>query len=224
MILVLCLPSAFGRRKKEKAGTCEDDLYRDTQYGFQFKLDDGWKFKIGDDDDNLRLTLVQKNYQVPPDYLDAEDYTQVPRIVVWAGETPLGAAAFLDSLLSETYKSEQKNDIFKEFEIINASAAGSGTYREELVPKGKRSLDLAGETAVHWKGYVPYMKEVSESATSIGGKRVRGAYGGAIVAVKKGKVVVLFHLICEWLYFPEVENEALGMITSLQWPPAQPEG
>ncbi|HOP06882.1 MAG TPA: hypothetical protein PLF13_06275 [candidate division Zixibacteria bacterium] len=224
LLLTLCLPSAFARRKKAKAGTVDKLTFVDDKYQFSLKLLDNWKYKIGDEEENVRLTLVQKNYQIPPDYMDAEDYTQVPRIVVWSGETNLSPTAFVDSLLSDSYDSDQKDDIYKEFELINESSAGSGTYREELVPKGKKTFELDGQQALLWKGYVKYMKEVALSASSTGGKRVRGAYGGSIVAVKKGQNIVLFHVICEWQYYPQIESEMMEMVSSLKWPESKPKG
>ena len=124
LLLTLCLPSAFARRKKAKAGTVDKLTFVDDKYQFSLKLLDNWKYKIGDEEEIVRLTLVQKNYQIPPDYMDAEDYTQVPRIVVWSGETNLSPTAFVDSLLSDSYDSDQKDDIYKEFELINESSAG----------------------------------------------------------------------------------------------------
>ncbi|MCK4462358.1 MAG: hypothetical protein KAW46_11180, partial [candidate division Zixibacteria bacterium] len=125
LALLVMIPAVSARRKKAKAGKVTDNVFVDVKYGFQIDLPDDWKYKVGYDKSHFRLFLIQKNYEVPPDYQDAPDYTQVPRIVIWVDTTTLGAAAFIDSLVSQTYRSDQKKDILKEFELLNESSVGS---------------------------------------------------------------------------------------------------
>lgn len=217
IILLMAFPSVFAARKKDKSGKVTDGVYTDKKYDFQFTINDGWKYKTQKNKNNYRLVLTQKNYQIPSYYMQAEDYTLVPRLVVWGGETDMSPAAFVDSLLSDSYNSDQKKDLYKEFELIAEGASSSGTYREKLVPRGKKTIELGGEKGFFWKGNVKYMKEVALSASSSGGKRVNGAYGGGIVAVKNDKMIVVFHFICEWVYYQQVEAEVLEMIHTLKW-------
>ena len=207
-LFILLVPSADARRKRDKAGDINKDTYVDKKFGFSLKLDEQWKVKINDNDDNFRLVLVQKNYLIPPDYADAPDYTKVPRVVVYADTTSMGLTAFVDSLVSNTYKSDQMSTIKKEFEIL---------WEQELVPRGEDRLDVAGEKAVRWTGQAKYVKEVATSASSIGGKRVYGAYGGAIIGVKKKDTIVLFHVMSEWQYFQAVLDETMVFVNSLAW-------
>lgn len=218
LVLLVCVPAGFARRKKTKAGKVQDNIYTDSDYGFQMPLIEGWKVKIGSQKSHYRLSLVQKNYDVPAEYQDAEDYTQVPRIVVWVDTTTLGASAFVDSLVSPTFKSKQKKEVFKEFELINEASAGSGTYRDPLVRKGRRTIKVDGAKGVRWSGRATYMKEVALSASSTGGgKRVRGAYGGTVVALKKGNVVVVLHMMCEWNYYNGINEIMMNMVNALKW-------
>ncbi len=217
LALTFCIPVGYAKRRGDKAGKVTDNVYTDKQYGFSLALNKEWKYSIRKNKDNYRIVLTQKNYEIPPDYMDAPDYTQVPKLVVWVDTTSYSASAFIDSLISENFKSDQKKDVFREFDILNAASAASGTYRENLVPKGKKTFSLADEKAIRWTGSVAYMKEVALSASSDSGKRVRGAFGGTIVGVKHGKLIVLFHMICEWVYHPQIEVDVMEMINSMTW-------
>ncbi|MDH3891982.1 MAG: hypothetical protein OEV49_12950 [candidate division Zixibacteria bacterium] len=218
LLLLVCVPQGFARRKKAKAGKIENGVFTDKEYGFQMTLPENWKTKTGDQKGHFRLTLVQKNYEVPPDYQDAPDYTQVPRIVVWADTTTLGAAAFIDSLVSNTFKSDQKKEVFKEFDLLNEASAGSGTYRDPVVQKGRKTIKIDGAKGLRYSGRATYMKEVALSASSTGGgKRVRGAYGGTVVALKQGNTVVVFHMMCEWNYYKGIDQMMMNMVNALTW-------
>jgi len=217
LILTLLVPTLEARRKKEKAGKVKDQIYTDSKYNFSLKIDKGWKYKIEGAKENFRLVLTQRTYETPPDYMDAPEYTKVPRIVVFADTSSMGAMEFLDSLISDTYSSDQKKEIFKEFEILNDQVVEEGTERDETVTRKRRTITIAQKTAVLWEGRANYRKYVSTSASAIGGTRVYGAYGGGVVVAKKDNTIVLFHVISEWAYFANIMKEALGMITTLNW-------
>jgi hypothetical protein len=213
LLLLLLVPSIDARRKRDKAGRIVDGVYHDKKYGFQLTLDEEWKVSIMDNDEPFRLSLTQKNYLIPTDYADAPDYTKVPRVVVYADTTSFGVFAFVDSLLSDEYESDQKSDIEREFEIL---------YESDLIPRGQKRIEIAGEKGIQWTAQAKYVKEVATSVSSIGGKRVYGAYGGSIVGVKKGDTIVLFHVMSEWQYFEAVLAEVMKFVNSFSW--AEEEG
>jgi hypothetical protein len=211
-LILMLVPSVEARRKRDKAGRIDKDTYTDEAYGFNIKMNEGWKVKINDADDPMRLVLIQKNYLIPTDYADAPDYTKVPRIVVYADTSSLPASTFIDSLVSPTYETDQTKEIKKEFEIL---------WEQQLVPKGEDRFDIAGERGAIWRAQAKYMKEVATSASSIGGKRVYGSYGGAIIGVKKGDTIILFHVMSEWQYFNDVLKDAMEFVNSLTWADAK---
>jgi hypothetical protein len=215
--MAIAVPCLQARRPRDKAGEVKDDVYSDKEYNFKLTLNDKWKYKIKDNDDKFRLVLVQKNYEIPPDYLDAPDYTMVPRLVLWIDTTSMSAFAFMDSLLSETYSSEQKKELLREFDILNDNISEGGNSREKLVTRKKRALELGDNKALEWTGQMKYRKEVAESDSSIGGKRVIGAYGGSMVGIKEGDNIYVFHLICEWNYFESNMAKAMEIIESITW-------
>jgi len=221
IVLVLAVPGLQARKPKKKAGTVEGTTYIDAQYGFTLNLVDGWKYKVNKDKDNYRLVLTQKNFQVPPDYMDAPDYTQIPRLVVYVDTSSMKPLPFLDSLISDSYSSKQKKALMKEFEIFNDNTDN----RKKIVPRKRKVLTVNDNRGVLWTAQGKYTNYVSLSSSSTGGgeKRVYGAYGGAVAVVMKDNIVVAFHLISEWQYFPEVLEQAMEVVNSLKWPDAEGE-
>jgi hypothetical protein len=218
LVVALFCPTIHAKRKKEKAGEVQKSTYVDKQYNFKFTLnDEAWKYKIGDNEDRFRLILTQKNPKIPTDYLDAQDYTYVPRIVVYADTSSWDVFSFLDSLTSETYSSDPKKEILKEFEIINPQAAMEGTEREPIVTRQRLTVNIGGETGLLWEGQAQYRKYLPSPSDASKGKVVYGAYGGGIVVGKKGKTIVLFHVMSEWDFFAQVMDQAMAMIKSLTW-------
>ena len=218
LVLVLFCPTIHAKKKKEKAGEVEKSTYIDKQYSFKFTLDEnGWKCKIEDNEELFRLILSQKNPKIPPDYLDAPDYTYVPRIVVFADTSSRDVFSFLDSLVSKTYSSDQKKEILKEFEIINPQAVLEGTEQEQTVTRQRLTVDIGGETGVYWEGHAQYRKYLPSPTDANKGKVVYGAYGAGIVVGKKDNTIVLFYVMSEWDFFAQIMDQAMVMIKSLAW-------
>lgn len=220
LVGLMLVPMVQARRKTPKAGEIDGNVYTDKVYGFKLTIQENWKPRVNKEEEKVRLTLTQKNYAIPPDFLNAPDYTKIPRISVYVDTTSMGAFDFIDSLMSPTYKSDQKDDIIKEFEILQNSDA----YDDEVVERGRSRLEVAGESGLLWKGQVKYKQIVQTSASSVGGKLVRSSYGGAIGAIKHGDNIYLFHVMCEWPYVAQVLAEMEMTIRSLQWPDAPPKG
>lgn len=209
LTLALLAPAAEARKKKGKAGKITDNVFRDDKYGFELTIHENWKPKIGKPKENVRLRLTQRQYGIPSDYMDAKDYTLMPQVILYVDTTSFGAHMFIDSLTSKAYQSKQKKAILKEFEFLN---------EPDLIPKRRSRLEIAGESALLWRGEAKYMKEIQESASSMSGKRVRRSYGGAIVAVKGGEYIFLFQIMTELEYFEPVMQEILPTIKNLVLP------
>ncbi len=210
LLVVLAAPAVTARRKIEKSGEIKDGVFIDKTYHFQFKIHENWKPHLGKKKDPFRISLVQRDYGIPADYQSAPDYTTVPRIDVYAGKCNQGVFPFVDSLLSDTYSSKQKKTILKEFEILN---------QKDLIPRGRRILELGGSKAIRVDFQAKYVKEVQMSTSTLAGKRVYGSYGGTIVAVKDKDTnrIVIFHLMCEWEFFEPVMGEVMQMVGTFKW-------
>lgn len=216
MIVIIAMPSVFAARKKDYAGKVSDYVYTDKKHNFSLTLNESWKYKIQKNKKDFRLVLTQIDYAVPPEYVDASDYTKIPKMVLYVVNTKLAPRAFVDSLMSSSYKSDAKKEVMKECEILNMQKS-TGFVPEKLVSRKKKTIILDGEKGFYWTGQVKYTNEVSTSASSFGGKRVKGSYGGAVVAVKDDDKLILFHIISEWNYFESVFDDAMKIIKSLKF-------
>ncbi len=216
LIALLAVPTVFAARKKDKAGKVTDYVYTDKKYNFSLSLNDEWKYKIQKNKKDFRLVLTQIKYGIPSAYASAEDYTKIPRMVVFVVESKLSPKAFIDSLLSSSYKSKAKKTVLKECEILNLNSS-SGFTAEKLISRKSKALKVDGKKGYFWTGQVQYTNEVSISASSKGAKRVKSSYGGAITVIKNGDKLILFHVISEWDYFNSIFSETMKIIKSLKW-------
>lgn len=214
---LLLTATADARRPKDRAGSIKNNVFTDKKYKFELTLPDDWKSKVGENEDNYRLILTQTTFEIPPHYANAKDYTKIPRTVVYVDTTSMGVAEFIDSLLSDSYNSGQKKEVYKEFEILNKHSGGSGLTRQDLIPRERKPLDLAGERGFLWAGKVKYHNEISLTATSAGGQRVYGGFFGIIVGVKKDKNIILLHTICEENYAEAILAQSMTLANSLKW-------
>ena len=216
VLVIMALPSVFAGRRKEKSGVVNDYIFTDKEYGYSLQLNENWKYKIQKKEDNFRLILTQVKFAIPSDYQNAQDYTKIPKMVVFMAKSEMDPSDFIDSLQSESFSSDQKSEILKEFEIFNMSG-GSGFTAEDLIAKKRKKMEINGLKANLWTGQVRYTNEVAVSASSAGGKRVKGAYEAMVIAVKKGDNLLLFHTIGERDYFDGIAEEAMLIINSLKW-------
>lgn len=206
-LLVLAV-SADAARRGERSGELKENVYTDNSYDFSIKLLDNWKGRTGKEKDKVRLTATQVNYDIPAEYLQAPDYTQVPRIVIYVDTISIGAAPFLDSLVSTSFKSKQKGEMHKEFEFL---------LEKEITTRGRRAVEVAGVSGLRWDAEAKYIKEVQLSASSTSGTRVYGSYGASIIAFKKDSMLYLVYMTCEWDYFQTIQSELLTMLQSFTW-------
>lgn len=216
LIILASVSSVFAARQKDLSGKVENNVFTDKKYGYSMTLNDNWKYTLQKNDDNYRLLLIQRNYEIPAGYINAPDYTQIPRIVLWTDTTSLHPFAFLDSLVGESWRTEQKKELMREFEILNAMPA-AGSRREAAIPRGRKPVDVGGEQGLLWQARSKYAKEIETSAGSLAATLVNGSYGGAIVAVKKNDRIFVFHLMTEWDFFEPILQQALGIIGSLKF-------
>lgn len=214
--LALMVTTAWAARKKDKAGAIANGVYTDDSYGFSLTIPQNWKSKIYSDKENIRLTMTQANFEVPNDYIKTPEHTKVPRITVFSDTTSMSLMDFIDSLVSPSYKSGQKKEMLKEFEILHSGPLGDANV-QPVSPRRRSPITVGEQQGVIWSGQSKYMKEISVSASSVGGKRVDAAYGGSILALKKDRTIVVFHLICEWLYFPALDKEMQAVASTVKW-------
>jgi hypothetical protein len=208
-VLLIAAGSADAGRKREKSGSVTDNVFTDAKYGFTLKASDNWNAKTMDGESDFRVAFTQKKFEIPSDYVSTPDYTKVPRILLFVDTTQLGPFAFVDSLVSRTFKSKQKSEVLKEFDLL---------AEPELLPKARTPFTLGTDKGVRWDGRAKYTKQVQISASDVGAKIVHGVYSGSILAVKHDKYMLVFHVMCEDMSYQTVMSETLNIINSLTWP------
>ncbi len=210
--LLAVVGSVEAGRKKEKTGKVENGIFTDATHGFSLTAGDNWNVKTFDAESNFRVSFAEKKYDIPPDYLQAPDYTKVPRLIVWVDTSSMGAFPFIDSLISESYKSKQKSEILKEFELLS---------ERTVLPKGRKPFNIGDDKGVIWEGRAAYKREIQTSASGTATRLVNLAYYGAIIAVKHGDKVVAFHVECEEAFYDTIIKDVTAILNSLKWSAAE---
>ena len=116
-LLSFVVSIAEAGRRRPQSGKVKDKVYVDGKYGFKITISEGWKHSLRKENDNFRLLLTKRKYEIPSDYTNAPDYTQIPWIIIWTDTTSLPTFAFLDSLYIDTLNNKQKKELWKELEI-----------------------------------------------------------------------------------------------------------
>jgi len=192
LISALAFNIAAGRRGKKKAGEMIDNVYCDNQYGFSMEFsNDFWDYSIKRDDDAVRVILTKQQYDIPTHFIHAPNYTQVPKVTVYVDTTSMTLQMFTDSLLSDEYKSKQKNQIIGEFNLLFG----------DFVPQRRSKMKVDEEDAIMVIGERQYTMNVQKAGTeSNTADVVTDFYGGALLLVKKGDMLLMLHFICEKRY------------------------
>lgn len=213
-LVLVVVAVAEAKRKKDPAGSVSKDLvFTDDDYAFQLKLGDNWKANPGKSEDHTRLVLIQKVYGTPDQFRNNPSYTLVPRVVLYVDTTAMSVNALLDSLLSPSFNSKQKKEMLREFEFLK---------EKEIIPKNRRPMTIAGESGVVWEGTSKYTRDIPKSVSGDAVERVAGGYGGGLILVKHGNVVLVFHVMTEMQFFNDVFRDVQGMVAGIIWGAAKP--
>jgi hypothetical protein len=209
VFIVTFVFSICGAKKKDLAGEVENAVYTDNTYHFSLAMPDAWSYSLKKSKGEIRLILTKKQYDTPIQFQQAPNYTTAPRIIVYVDTTSLTTDQFVDSLLSEKFKSKQKNRIISEFKILNGP----------FLLKKRSKMEAGGISGVRIAGQQRYTIEVQRSGSeSDRGDVVTDFYGGSIFFAKEGNNIVIMHMICEWRYFDVLEQDFIKIIDGLTFP------
>nr|MBN2278090.1 hypothetical protein [candidate division Zixibacteria bacterium] len=206
LVLLICMPTAFARKKIKKSGEIENNVYTDSQYDFTLTLLENWKPELQKPDNDVRLILNQQNHEIPPDLMQFPALAKVPELVILVGKVPMPPAAFADSLASDSYKSDVKKELLKDMIALEENVSFQG-----LKTTAKKLIEIDGREAVQWEGVANYIKNLGM------GETISRTYAVGMVAVQKNKETIIFMLECERSFFVSVFGEVLTMSQSLKW-------
>jgi len=206
MMAVVC-NIAFAR-KKNKAGTIKDGVYCDKQYEFCIAIPDKWDASIKKEKYKTRIVFTKKTFDIPPDYRHAPNYTQIPKAFVYVDTTSLALSLFIDSLLSDKYKSKQKNKMLDEMYLLY------GDYAEKKRPKIKIG-EIDGYLSTGERRYTLQVARAGVNADKA--DHVSDFYGGSIMFVKKDKTLYIVHFICEKRFFVNEHKDFLELLKGFEF-------
>ncbi len=205
LTIIMAFNIAGARKKKNKAGEIKDEIYTDFKYDFTLKAPEDWKSSIKKSDSEVRLVLSKKVYEIPIDYQSQPTYTKIPKITVFVDTTSMPLEWFVDSLLSDKYKSDQKKMIMEECEVLSISEI----YVEEFRKIKHSKMSTGDINGIILTGERRYRINIPNPVTNF--------YGGAIFLTKKDDNIFIFHFICEKFYFEDLYQDFMGIMNTMQF-------
>jgi hypothetical protein len=205
LIVLLGIPGAFARKKKDKTGTIAESVYTDAKYGFQVTIRENWRGKVFTEPDNYRLEVEQTNPEIPPEYAEYADEMPLPTMSVYLATVNMPPMVFVDSLLSDTYKSEQKKEILRDIDFFDEGVAFLG-----LSTRIKREIKIGELNGVQWEGFARYN-------IKMGQQNIVNESAIGLIGIKKGDHILLFLTGHDKRYFRKFFDEAAEMALSIKW-------
>ncbi|SYZ73209.1 exported hypothetical protein [Candidatus Zixiibacteriota bacterium] len=208
LFLVALIFDLASARKKDLAGSVENATYVDDTYNVSMAIPDGWDCSVKKSKSPVRMILIKKQYDVPIQFQNAPNFTTIPKVVLYIDTTSLTVDQFVDSLLSDQYKSKQKNEVLSQFKSL---------YGNTLVKRRtKQSIgDITGvriATQLRYTVEVPWAGSQSDRADV-----VTDFYGGSTFFAKDGNNIIMLQLVCEWRYFDVLEQDFVKMLDGLKF-------
>ncbi len=205
LAILIVVPQGYAKKKKAKAGKISDNIYKDIKYNFQFELPENWERKVQKEKSNLRLLLTQKDPKVPDELMMTPEYAMVPSFFIYINESPLKPSEFIDSMISETYKSKIKDDIYMDLIPEDDNIEFHGLKTSKI-----RKITLDEITGINWLGTASFTFESGTHKKNL-------TYTTFCIAVKKEKNMLLFLGRCEIQFVDEISGILLNMANSLNW-------
>jgi hypothetical protein len=194
--------SVQAKRKKKKkvyTGTYENSVFTDKKYGFQLVISDDWNMKMMQKGNNIRFVAEKKEYSIPPAFIENEYLTTSPMVKVYADTSSLPVRNFLDSLISKSFSSEQKKEIFNSLKIFESKT------KRPLISNLRLKSGIKGRRAKILRRYkldVPRgVGELSDVITD----NVQGDL--TLFKTPDDKYIIIVSGICESLYYRGVNDK-----------------
>jgi hypothetical protein len=205
LAILIVVPQGYAKKKRSKAGKISDNIYKDIKYNFQFELPENWNRKVQKEKSNLRLILSQKDPKVPDELMMTPDYAMIPSFFIYINESPLDPFEFIDSMVSETYKSKIKDDIYMDLIPDDENIKFNGIKTAKI-----RKVTLDEKTGINWLGTASFTFES-------GSQKKNFTYTTFCISVKKENDLLLFMGQCETQFGEEISGILLKMANSLKW-------
>jgi hypothetical protein len=207
-MMVILMFGLSDARKKDKSGNIKEGTFTDKKYNYAFDIPDAWDTSIKKNKSNTRIILMRKEYEVPIHFQHYPAYTTIPKITIYADTTSLDINRFVDSILADKYKSKQKKNILEGFKLLFGDFV--------LKKRGKmKAGDLSGIRIAGNQRYTIQVQQQGMDADKA--DVVTEFYGGSIYFIKQGDIIIMFHFICENLYFDAMEKEFIDIVKTFKF-------
>jgi len=207
LVILICLPSAFARKKRAKSGEIKNNVYTDATYNFKLTILENWEAELQKPKKQCRLVLQQKDHKIPGELMAYPGLAKVPTLEIHIIEESLNPGALVDSIASNSYKSKNKKEILK-----NILQLEENLYFDGLTRENKKSLEIDGKKAARWDGGSHFTKKISMDET------IPRTYGVGMVAINNGELTIVCLLDCEKTFYNELIKEVVTIAESLKWP------
>ncbi len=213
LFLVANIAEARPPRAK-KAGEIKNDVYKDSNYGFQISIPEGWDGSVKKEDSYVRLVISKKEYEIPMQFQHAPAYTQVPKIVVIADTSSQPLRVFVDSMMASDYESDQKKDILEETPIL------FGDFQQR-----KKGQFVTGDIqGMMVSGRQQYTIQVARAGSESDKADVVTDYkGGSVFFARnpENNTLVVINFICEDRYFDHLQEEFEKVLKTFKFEPGK---
>ena len=210
LVLLFCVPGAFARKKSKKSGVIDDNVYTDAQYDFKVTILENWEAKLQKPKKMHRLELTQKDHEIPPELMQFPSMAMVPALNFHIGEVDMPPAVFVDSLISNSYSSDMKKDVYKDLLALEENVTFDG-----LKTTRKDRIEIDGKEACQWQGTVHYTKKLGMGDT------IPRIYSVGMITIKNGDLMMTCMVECENMFFADIFTEVLEIVKSVKWPDAK---
>lgn len=208
MIVLIAVPAVFARRKSKKAGDIDKLVYTDNMYNFSFTLLDNWDPDVQKEDAMMRLEMIQEDHKIPPELMQYPQMARTPKIQVFVSDEGEDATPqlFIDNIIDMKYKSDIKGEIMKEIAVLEENITFDGFDQSQ-----KNLIEIDGKQAIQWVGSADYTKDLGM------GETIPRSYAVCFIAIKNGKEMLTFSMICENQFMGDIFEEMKKMAESVKW-------
>lgn len=211
-VLLLALQADGAPSDKRPTGQATGNLYRDNAAGFTLEKYDNWKFgKINTEEPTkprvLRCVLTQKTVAYPADYVGNEDKFTTPMISVFTDTSAMLLEAYAALLADHKSPRPARKEIARDFDIL---------AKPTFVKREAATLDGQPAIVLHYRqNYEVQLYNRLRNQDQL----KEDAILGDLYVTKRDGLMHMFALTCEREIYRTVNEEAKGIILSVDFDP-----
>lgn len=149
LLVAFLVSNAHSARKRSNfTGTIRDSVYTDSETGFSVKISPWWLYERGKVGDLCHLHLQENNKQLKELNKELGTNTQPNLMEFWIVNSPATPAECLDSILSDSSKSDLRKAFLERLNINLASSMSEG-----IEDFRRKDTTIADKPASYWRGF-----------------------------------------------------------------------